>query len=111
MEGTRRRPVPRLRPRLLRSRSYGADHSLVFTGCALLMENLVGPRGRHSCSTATKLRVIEYTRLRCPDGGVVGNRGATAGPGLALCPKRIRERVQTEEKIRQDNRGGGGKAK
>ena len=75
------------------------------------LERSVGPSGRPSYSTATKLRVIEYTRLRCPDGGVVGNRGATAGPGLALCPKRIRERVQTEEKIRQDNRGGGGKAK
>ena len=30
MEGTRRRPVPRLRPRLLRSRSYSTDHSLAF---------------------------------------------------------------------------------
>ena len=31
MEGTRRRPVPRLRPRLLRSRSYSADHSLALS--------------------------------------------------------------------------------
>ena len=44
------------------------------------------------------------------DGGVVGNRGAAAGLGQVLCPKRIREWVQTEENIRQANGGGGGKA-
>ena len=31
-----------------------------------------------------KLRVIKYTRLRCPDEGVVGNRGAAAGLGQGL---------------------------
>ena len=69
------------------------------------------PRERPSYSTATKLRVIEYTLPRCPDGGVVGNRAAAAGLGHGLYPKRIREWVQTEDKIRQDNGGGGGKAK
>ena len=32
----------------------------------------VGPKGRHSYSTATKLGVVDNTRLRCYDGGVVG---------------------------------------
>ena len=32
----------------------------------------MGPKGRHSYSTATKLNVIELTRLRYLDGGVVG---------------------------------------
>ena len=68
----------------------------------------MGPKGRHSYSMTTKLRVIEYTRLRRPDGGVVGNRGTTAALGQGLCPKRIREYVQTEVKIRQHNGSGGG---
>lgn len=54
-------------------------------------ERSVGPSGWQSYSAATKLRVIEYTRLRCPDGGVVGNRGAAAGLEQGLCPKRIRD--------------------
>ena len=51
------------------------------------LERSVGPKGRHSYSTATKLRVMDYTRLRCNDGGLVGNRGATTGLGQGLCPQ------------------------
>ena len=39
---------------------------------------------RGGTPTATNLRVVEYTRLRRPDGGVVGNRGAAAGLGKGL---------------------------
>ena len=35
------------------------------------LERFVGPKARQSYSTATKLRVIDYTRLPCIDGGVV----------------------------------------
>ena len=55
------------------------------------LKRSVEPRGRYSYSTATKLRVIEYTRLRCPDGGGTGNRGTAAGLGQGLCPNWIRE--------------------
>ena len=47
----------------------------------------MGSKGRHSYSTATKLGVIDYTRLRCNDGGLVRNRGAAAGQGQGLCPR------------------------
>ena len=53
------------------------------------LERSVGPIGRHSYSTATKLNVVEYTRLRYPDSGVVGNRGTGAGLGRGSCPRRI----------------------
>ena len=74
----RRRQVPRLRPHLLRSRSYSADHSLAFAlralnwsvgwgrGAALLLDGDEAQGDRYSC-------------LGCPDGDVVGNRGAAAG--------------------------------
>ena len=71
----------------------------------------MGPKGRQSYSTATKLRVIDYSRLPCPDGGVVGIRGAATGLGQGLCPKRIRDWVQNEEKIRKEKEVGGGKGK
>ena len=45
------------------------------------LEGSVGPKGRHSYSAATKLRVIDYNRLRWRDGGVLGNRGAATGLG------------------------------
>ena len=47
----------------------------------------MGPKGRHSYSTATNLRVIDYARLRYNDGGLVGNRGAATGLGTGLCPR------------------------
>ena len=75
------------------------------------LEGSVGPKGRHSYSTATKLRVIDYTRLPCSDGAVVGIRGAATGLGQGLCPKRIRDWVQNEEKIRKEKEVGGGKGK
>ena len=49
----------------------------------------MGPKGRHSYSTAAKLNVIEYTHLRYSDGGVVRNRVVGAGLGQGLCPKRV----------------------
>ena len=54
---------------------------------SLDLERSVGPRGRHSYSTATNLNVIECTRLLYSDGGVMGNRGTAAGLGKGLCPK------------------------
>ena len=63
-------------------------------------ERSVGSKGRHSYSTATKLRVIDYSRSRCPDGGVVVDRVAAAGLGQGLYPKRTREWFGTEEKFR-----------
>ena len=52
------------------------------------LERSVGPKWRHSYSTATKLRVIDATRLRCNDGGPVGNRGAATGLGQGrICPR------------------------
>ena len=53
------------------------------------LQRSVGPKRRDSYSTPTKLNVINYTRLRYPDGGVVGNRETAAGLGRGLCPKRV----------------------
>ena len=44
------------------------------------LERSVGPKGRHPYSTATTLRVVDYTRLRCPDGG---RRGKPRSGGRA----------------------------
>ena len=60
------------------------------------LERSVGPRGRHSYSTATKLRVIEYTRLRRRRREKSWSGGRL---GQGLCLKRIREWVRTEENI------------
>ena len=49
----------------------------------------MGPKERHSYSTATKLTVIDYNRLRYNDGGLVGSRGAVTGLGQGLRPERI----------------------
>ena len=48
------------------------------------LEHSERPKVRHTYSTAVKLRVIEYTRLRCPHGGDVRKRGGAAGLGQAL---------------------------
>lgn len=62
------RLAPRLRPRMLQSRSYRPTIPRVHPPI-LLLERSVGPRGRQSYSVGAKLRVIEYTCLRCLDGG------------------------------------------
>ena len=51
------------------------------------LERSVGPNGRHSYPTVAKLRVIDYTRLRYSDSGLVGNRGAATGLEQGLCPR------------------------
>ena len=79
--GARARPQPLLR---LRCRWHSVDSSLA----SILRALSGGPKGRHSYSTATERDIIEYTRLRYPDGAVVSNRGAAAGLGQGLYPKR-----------------------
>ena len=74
----RRRPVPRLRPRLLPSRSYSADHSLAFALRALNWSVGWG-RGAALLLDGDEAQGDRYTCLGCPDGDVVGNRGAAAG--------------------------------
>ena len=49
------------------------------------VERSVGSKGRPSYTIATHLRVIDQTRFRCNDGGVVGNGRATTGLGRGTC--------------------------
>lgn len=69
------------------------------------VERAIGAKGRASYTVATKLNVINYTRLTCSDGGVVGNRGAANR--FNLDPKRVREWVQNEGELRaaKDDKG------
>lgn len=69
------------------------------------IERAIGAKGRASYTVATKLNVIGYTRLKCSDGRVVGNRGAANR--FNLDPKRVREWVQNERELRaaKDNEG------
>lgn len=41
------------------------------------------------CGRVHPPNVVVYTRLRYPDGGVVGNRGAATGLGQGPCPKPV----------------------
>lgn len=67
-------PAPALAAQVLQRGPLPRIHPVSFD-----LERSVGPTGRHSYRTATKLHVMEYTHLRYPDDGVVGNRGGAAG--------------------------------
>lgn len=45
------------------------------------LERSMGPKGRHSYSTTTNLKAIDFTCFRCNDRGVVGNCRSATGLG------------------------------
>lgn len=67
------------------------------------------PQGRHSCSTVTKIGIIDYARLT--DSGVAGNHGVAVLAGTGTVSERTRGWVHNEKIIRQDKYIGGGKGK
>ena len=57
---------------------------------------VTGPTGRSSYEIRQKIQALDFSRLRCPDGQLVGKRGAATVLGIDVRPLRSWEEQESD---------------